>query len=109
MGALRHGNLGYWLDEDLQNKGYMFEAANLVLNYAFDDLNLKRINAACLPHNVRSIKLLKKLGFEEEGYARKYFQINGVWQDHRLFGLCSDKSKSGSGAFRRSLQSHIEK
>ena len=64
----------------------MFEVAKLAMDYAFEKLNLRRLNAACLPDNHRSAKLLLKLGFEEEGFAKKYLQINGQWQDHRLFG-----------------------
>ena len=86
-GAARHASLGYWLDEAYQGQGYMSEAARLSIKYAFDVLKLRRLNAACLPDNDRSINLLLKLGFIEEGYAKAYLQINGTWQDHRLFGL----------------------
>lgn len=90
LGAARHATLGYWLAEDYQGQGYMNESAKLVMAYAFNTLKLCRLNAASLPHNDRSINLLKKLGFEEEGYAKFYLQINGKWQDHRLFGLSND-------------------
>lgn len=92
MGAARHASLGYWLDEDHQGLGYMTEALSLIIDYAFNVLKLRRLNAACLPENNRSINMLLRLGFEEEGYAQKYFQINGCWQDHRLFGLVSSVS-----------------
>lgn len=87
MGAARQAFLGYWIDEDHQGQGLMKEAITLLIDYAFNKLQLKRLNAACLPHNDRSINLLKSLDFEEEGYAKKYLQINGAWQDHVLFGL----------------------
>lgn len=86
MGAARHASLGYWIDEDYQGKGYMKESAKAVIDYAFCSLKLRRLNAACLPHNTRSIELLKSVNFEEEGFAKKYLQINGKWQDHLLFG-----------------------
>jgi ribosomal-protein-alanine N-acetyltransferase len=89
MGAACHASLGYWLDKNQQGRGYMREAIQKITEYSFDTLGLKRLNAACLPDNDRSIKMLLKLGFEEEGYAKKYLQINGHWQDHRLFGLCN--------------------
>lgn len=89
MGAARHASLGYWLSQDVQGKGYMFEAINEIIGYSFGTIGLKRLNAACLSDNERSIKMLLNLGFEEEGYAKNYFQINGKWQDHRLFGLCN--------------------
>lgn len=86
-GVTMAASLGYWLDEKLQGQGYMSEAGQLVIRYVFENLKLHRINAACLPQNERSAKILLKWGFEEEGYAKKYLQINGQWQDHRLFGL----------------------
>jgi ribosomal-protein-alanine N-acetyltransferase len=65
----------------------MAEAVSLVLDYAFDDLRLHRVEAACLVHNEPSRKLLLKRGFTEEGLARQYLRIDGKWQDHRIFGI----------------------
>lgn len=86
-GAARNASLGYWLDEGHQGQGYMREALALVIGYAFGPLGLHRLHGACLPHNVKSIALLKGLGFAEEGFAKSYYRINGEWQDHVLFGL----------------------
>ena len=86
-GAAQHASLGYWLDEDKQGKGYMAEAARAVIDYAFEKCALARINAAALPHNTRSRKMLERLGFAEEGFAKAYIQINGVREDHVLYGL----------------------
>jgi ribosomal-protein-alanine N-acetyltransferase len=93
FGAARHGTLGYWIDKNYEGQGYMREALQVIIDYAFQTLMLRRLNAASLPDNNRSIKLLLSLGFEEEGYAKKYLQINGVWQDHKLFGLVFDGSR----------------
>jgi len=90
-GAAQHASLGYWLDESLQGQGYMAEAARAVIQYGFQSLHLVRINAFCLSENERSASLLLRLGFEEEGFAKNYLQINGRWRDHRLFGLVSEK------------------
>lgn len=87
MGAAKQAALGYWLDEDTQGQGYMGEAVRTLTAHAFDNLGLRRLNAACLPDNTRSVTLLLNCGFEEEGFAKAYLQINGKWQDHRLFGL----------------------
>ena len=65
----------------------MVEAVGLVLDYAFDDLRLHRVEAACLVHNEPSSRLLLKLGFREEGLARQFLCIDGRWQDHRTFGI----------------------
>jgi ribosomal-protein-alanine N-acetyltransferase len=94
-GAAQFGALGYWLGRPFQGHGYMHEAANLLISYAFNDMNLHRINAAILPHNGRSSKMLHRLGFEEEGFAKSYIQINSEWQDHLLFGLSIESYKKG--------------
>lgn len=93
-GAAQFASLGYWLDEKSQGKGYMAEALQLVLNYGFSELKLHRFNAGCLAHNERSKNLLKKCGFREEGYAHKYMEIEGKWQDHVLFGLPVEEWKA---------------
>ncbi len=89
-GAAQFASLGYWLDEQKQGKGFMTEAGRGVLDYAFSVLNLARMNAATLPHNQKSRNILLRLGFTEEGFARKYIQIDGHHQDHVLFGLNAD-------------------
>ena len=94
-GAAQFGSLGYWLGQPYVGHGYMHEAAGLVIAHAFADLNLHRVNAATLPHNGRSIKMLRRLGFEEEGFAKAYIQINSEWQDHVLFGLTVDSYDGG--------------
>jgi len=86
-GVAQSGSLGYWIGELHARRGYMTEALQLLLPYAFDHIGLHRIEAACLPHNAASRGLLTKLGFVEEGYARQYLRINGSWQDHVLYGL----------------------
>jgi ribosomal-protein-alanine N-acetyltransferase len=94
-GAAQFGSLGYWLGQPYQSYGYMHESANIVLHYAFNEIDLHRINAATLTHNGRSIKMLRRLGFEEEGFAKAYIQINGDWQDHVLFGLTVESYREG--------------
>lgn len=85
-GAARSASLGYWLDHDYQRSGYMREALEAVIQWAFNELQLHRVNAACLPTNTPSINVLRRLGFEEEGFARSYYRINGQWENHILFG-----------------------
>ena len=86
-GAAQYGALGYWLDEQSQGQGIMHEAATAILKYAFTSLQLERMNAATLVRNHKSMNMLKKLGFTEEGLAKAYIQIDGLRQDHVLFGL----------------------
>ena len=60
-------------------------ACTALVPFAFGSLRLHRLEAACIPSNAASIRLLEKMGFVREGYAREYLCINGLWQDHLLF------------------------
>lgn len=89
---IRHGvaesaNIGYWMGEKHAGKGIMVEAVRLVCRYAFSTLALHRVEAACIPGNNRSIRVLEKAGFRREGLLRSYLRINGEWQDHFLYAL----------------------
>ena len=86
-GAAQFASLGYWIAEDWQGKGLMSEAMSAIIFFCFYILKLERINAATLEKNDRSINLLLSKGFEEEGLAKKYVEIDGVRRDHILFGL----------------------
>lgn len=87
-------NLGYNLSEAAQGKGFMHEALTGVLEFAFGNLNLHRVNAQYMPRNERSGKVLKKLGFSVEGYARDYLLIAGKWEDHILTSLTNPNWKN---------------
>jgi ribosomal-protein-alanine N-acetyltransferase len=86
-GAGQFCYLGYSIATAYQGQGYMTEALQAAIRYVFDELHMHRIMANYLPHNQRSGKLLRKLGFVVEGYARDYLLINGQWQDHILTSL----------------------
>ncbi|MEK6205106.1 MAG: GNAT family N-acetyltransferase [Amylibacter sp.] len=86
-GVAQTCSLGYWVGQSYANQGYMSAAVNAAVAFAFENLRLHRIEAACLPLNGASRKLLLRCGFLQEGYARKYLKINGRWQDHLLFAL----------------------
>ena len=68
----------------------MVEALDLLARHAFDTMRLHRIEAACIPGNTRSIRVLEKAGFTREGLLRSYLKINGGWQDHYLYALIAD-------------------
>ena len=76
--------LGYGMAAGMQGRGLMHEALQAGLAWAFGGLGLHRVMANYLPHNDRSARLLERLGFEREGYARAYLKIDGCWQDHVL-------------------------
>jgi [ribosomal protein S5]-alanine N-acetyltransferase len=79
--------LGFALDRNYQGSGTMFEALQVSINYVFSEMKLHRIQANFIPRNIRSEKLLKRLGFSVEGYAQDYLRINGKWEDHILTSL----------------------
>jgi [ribosomal protein S5]-alanine N-acetyltransferase len=89
-GVTQAACLGYWIGQPHQGQGYMTEAVQAVASFVFSELKLHRLEAACLPHNVPSIRVLERAGFTAEGLARRYLKINGQWQDHRLFARLSD-------------------
>ena len=80
-------SLGYWMGRRHAGKGLMTDAVVTLVRHAFDRLGFHRIEAACLPANVASRRVLTKAGFTAEGTARKYLKINGEWQDHLLFAV----------------------
>ena len=81
-GAFLSCHLGYKLDANEINKGYMTEAIKKGIEVTFNELGLHRIEANIMPKNKRSLRVSEKLGFYNEGLAYKYLKINGVWEDH---------------------------
>ena len=79
------GTLGYWIGQDFARQGYMAEALVAVRDHAFNILDLSRLEAACLPENAASRKLLERCQFKYEGVAQAYLQINGRWRNHVLY------------------------
>ena len=89
-GVAQAGSLGYWMGQPFARQGYMTTAVRAIIPFAFATLRLHRLEAACIPTNAGSIRLLEKTGFVREGYAREYLCINGMWQDHLLYGRLKD-------------------
>jgi ribosomal-protein-alanine N-acetyltransferase len=89
-GVAQAGSLGYWMGLPFIRHGYMTAAVRAVIPFAFNTLRLHRLEAACIPSNTGSIRLLENTGFVREGYAREYLCINGIWQDHLLYGRLKD-------------------
>jgi [ribosomal protein S5]-alanine N-acetyltransferase len=85
--SLQSAFIGYFLDKQHNGKGYTTEAAKLIVEYAFNELNLHRIEAGVMPHNIGSIKVLEKAGFHKEGIAVKNVKINGKWEDHQVLAI----------------------
>lgn len=93
-GVAQAGQIGYWMGERYAGRGMMGEALVLVVDFAFRSLRLHRIEAACIPGNDRSVRVLEKAGFRGEGLLRSYLRINGSWQDHYLYALIADEHQS---------------
>lgn len=94
-GVADTGTLGYWVGKTFAGRGHATAAVRAMIAYAFDDLNLHRVEAACVPGNLASRRVLEKAGFELEGQARAYLKINGAWADHLLFGVVNDGAARG--------------
>lgn len=98
LSAVRRGvtqscSLGYWMGEYHAGRGLMTDAVRAIVPYVFETLRLHRLEAACLPTNEPSKRLLRRVGFTEEGYARQFLRIDGAWRDHVLFAMLeSDRS-----------------
>lgn len=87
MGNFKSCFMGYKLDKDEINKGYMTEAIKKVVEIMFTDFGLHRIEVNILPRNERSLRIMEKLNFEQEGYSKRYLEINGKWEDHIHFAI----------------------
>ncbi len=97
-GVAQSATLGYWIGVPHGNQGYMTDSLAAILEFAFSRIGLHRIEAACLPANEASRRLLLRSGFREEGYAREYLRISGRWQDHQLYAILRDNLLSVSKA-----------
>jgi ribosomal-protein-alanine N-acetyltransferase len=89
-GVAQAGSLGYWMGLPFARHGYMTAAVSAIIPFAFATLRLHRLEAACIPTNAGSIRLLENTGFVREGYARQYLCIDGTWQDHLLYARLKD-------------------
>lgn len=90
-GVAQMATVGYWIGAPFARHGYMTEALIAACGFGFNQVKLHRVEAACLPHNAASRGLLEKVGFEREGYAKRYLKIAGAWQDHLLFGMSRER------------------
>lgn len=97
-GVTQAGILGYWIGKPFVGRGYMTEAVRAAVGFAFDNLHLHRLEAATMPSNVASIRVLEHNGFRREGFARQLLKINGVWEDHVLHGLLSGDERGDANA-----------
>lgn len=89
-GVAQASSIGYWMGAPFARQGLMSRALRALIPFSFNNLRLHRLEAACITTNAASIRLLEKSGFQREGCARQYLCINGMWQDHLLYGRLRD-------------------
>jgi ribosomal-protein-alanine N-acetyltransferase len=86
-GAWQNATLGYWIDGRFQSQGLATEGVSAAVLAAFLHMSLHRLQAAVMPRNLASIAVVRRCGFQMEGLAPKYLNINGTWEDHYIFSL----------------------
>jgi len=90
-GAWDNATLGYFVDQEVNGRGYATEAVHLALRFAFGPARLHRVQAAVMPHNERSARVLRKNGFRLEGHAPRYLRLAGGWRDHDLYAITAEE------------------
>ncbi|MEU9126296.1 GNAT family N-acetyltransferase [Streptomyces sp. NPDC048506] len=89
-GTLQTGTLGYTSYVSTTGHGYMTEGLGLVVQFAFGQLDLHRLEANIQPDNAASLNLVKRLGFQHEGYSTAFQYINGAWRDHERWAITAE-------------------
>ena len=92
-GAFQSCFLGYRLDRELERQGLMTEALREAIPFVFHHLHLHRIEANVMPRNLASRRVVEKLGFREEGLAKRYLKIHGEWEDHIHYAVVIEEWK----------------
>jgi ribosomal-protein-alanine N-acetyltransferase len=86
-GAMQSATIGYWIDRARAGRSFMSESIVVLAQFAFEELNLHRLEICIIPRNSNSRRVVEKLGIREEGIAQRFLEINGAWEDHMRFGL----------------------
>lgn len=94
-GSASWGQIGYWVDERLAGRGIIPTAVALAVDYCFEVMHLHRIEIAIRPENLKSLRVVAKLGFRAEGLRPRYLHIDGEWRDHLVFALNAEEVPGG--------------
>ena len=86
-GPLQSGYLGYYMFKGYERRGYMKWALGVIIQRAWKELKLHRLEANIQPGNAASIELVKSLGFQQEGYSPRYLKLGGRWRDHERWAI----------------------
>lgn len=90
-GALLSASAGYWIGERYAGRSITPFALALLIDHAFGDAGLHRVEVNIRPDNSASLRVVQKLELREEGVRRRYLHINGAWHDHRTFAVTTEE------------------
>lgn len=90
-GPFQSAFVGYWVDAEHAGQGLVPEGVAVLLRYGFEELGLHRIEAAIVPRNGASRRVVEKLGMRQEGTASRFLQIRGVWEDHVRYAMTAEE------------------
>jgi len=90
-GAFQSATIGYWIDKARAGRSLMAESVIVAAQYAFEDLNLHRLEVCVIPRNYNSRRVMEKLEIREEGLAERFLEINGTWEDHIRYGFTKEE------------------
>jgi ribosomal-protein-alanine N-acetyltransferase len=90
-GAMQSATIGYWIDRARAGRSFMSEAIVVLMQFAFEELNLHRLEICIIPRNSNSRRVVEKLNIREEGIAQRFLEINGAWEDHMRFGITAEE------------------
>ncbi len=90
-GAMQSATIGYWIDQRQAGHAYVAEAVVVVMQFAFEQLALHRVEICIVPRNHRSRRIMEKLAIRDEGTAARYLEINGTWEDHVRYGITAEE------------------
>lgn len=90
-GPFQSASIGYWIDEAEAGHGYVPEAVVMVLHFAFEAIDLHRVEISIIPRNRPSLRVVEKLGIRREGLAERFLEIDGKWEDHVRFAMTAEE------------------
>ncbi len=90
-GPFQNCYVGYWIDEMVAGQGYTPESLVVAMRFAFDELELHRMQIAIIPRNTASRRVVEKLLLRDEGIAERYLEINGTWEDHVRYAITTEE------------------
>jgi ribosomal-protein-alanine N-acetyltransferase len=87
FGGFGNAYLGFYGAAALARRGFMTQALGKTVEYAFEEIGLHRLEANIQPENSASIALVRRVGFQKEGFSPRYLKIGGIWRDHERWAL----------------------